>query len=288
MSPVGYISIIRPVNAVASGIAAAIAYFIAGGIALPAMAILFGIVTLICAGGNALNDYFDAEIDKINRPGRPIPAGIVSPKGAFIYAFILFAAGFALSFFTNVQCIAIALVNILMLIVYSSNFKRIPVLGNVCVAYLAGSIFLFGGLLFGPDSLWITVPLFLITFFGTWSRELLKDAEDIEGDKKAHAKTLAMLLGVQRSGWVALMLMLLAVAASVLPYFQWGVPYLAAIVVVDIYLLLTARTALSCMSPDDLIRKKTTGYLKGGMFAAVLVFLVIAVIRVLPGLLAAV
>ncbi|MDO5845383.1 MAG: geranylgeranylglycerol-phosphate geranylgeranyltransferase [Methanocorpusculum sp.] len=278
MSLTGYLSITRPVNALASGIATAIAYFIVGGSEPYLMGLLCAIVTFICAGGNALNDYFDVEIDTINRPNRPIPSGRVSLRGAFIFSFVLFAAGFVLSFFTGAACIAIALLNILLLIVYSSNFKRMLVFGNVCVAYLSGSLFLFGGLAAGPESLWITAPLFLITFLGTACREMLKDAEDISGDKKAGALTLAMILGVRRTAWAAFFVMLAGILVSFVPYATWGLPYLMVIAPVDVFLFFAARSALSCRTEQELIAKKTTGYLKGGMFAAVLVFLLMAIL----------
>jgi geranylgeranylglycerol-phosphate geranylgeranyltransferase len=57
------------------------------------------------------------------------------------------------------------------------------------VAYLAASIFLFGGALNGLDGLLRNIPVASITFFAMLSRELLKDAEDVEGDRAGGADT---------------------------------------------------------------------------------------------------
>ncbi len=58
-----------------------------------------------------------------------------------------------------------------------SNAPRL--FGNITVAYLSASIFLFGGALNGWDGLVHIIPIAVITFFAMLSRELVKDAEDV-------------------------------------------------------------------------------------------------------------
>ncbi|HJK45080.1 MAG TPA: geranylgeranylglycerol-phosphate geranylgeranyltransferase, partial [Methanocorpusculum sp.] len=226
MSLSSYVTIIRPANAVVSGITAIIAYLIASGTNPLSAFLLFFVVTVICGAGNVLNDYFDREIDAINRPDRPIPSGAVTPKNAAMWAGVLFVLGILASFATNLWCLAIAVFNSVLLIAYAAKLKKMPLFGNLSVAYLSGSVFLFGGVLVGPESFAVTLPLFAITFFGTLAREILKAAEDIEGDAAGGAKTLPMILGVQKSGYLAVILILCAIAASVLPYSRWGAVYL--------------------------------------------------------------
>ena len=158
MSLSAYVTIIRPANAVVSGITAIIAYLIASGTNVFSAFALFVIVTVICGAGNVLNDYFDRDIDKINRPDRPIPSGAVSPGNAAMWAGVLFTAGILVSFVTNFWCLAIAVVNTLLLIVYAAKLKKMPLLGNLSVAYLSGSIFLFGGVPVSPEWLRGTLP----------------------------------------------------------------------------------------------------------------------------------
>ena len=90
---------------------------------------------------------------QINRPDRPIPSGKVSRGAARGFAVTLFLAGILVSFFTNPLCIGIAIINSLLLIAYAAKLKSTPLLGNIAVAYLSASIFLFGGAFNGWDGL---------------------------------------------------------------------------------------------------------------------------------------
>ncbi|MCZ9313009.1 MAG: geranylgeranylglycerol-phosphate geranylgeranyltransferase [Methanocorpusculum sp.] len=273
MSLSPYVTIIRPANAVVSGITAVIAYLIASGTNPLSAFLLFFIVTVICGAGNVLNDYFDREIDKINRPDRPIPSGAVTPGSAAVWAGILFILGILASLATNLWCLAIAVFNSLLLIAYAAKLKKMPLFGNLSVAYLSGSVFLFGGVLVGPESFTVTLPLFAITFFGTLAREILKAAEDIEGDAAGGAKTLPMILGVQKSGYLAVLLTLCAVVASVLPYSRWGAVYVVLIAAIDLFILYAAVKSVRCKTPAELIAARSTSLIKYGMFAALFLFL---------------
>lgn len=273
MSILGYIKITRPVNTVVAGITAILAYLITGGTNHEIALLLFLAVTFICGAGNSINDCFDADIDRINRPDRPIPRGNVSIIGGVILTVVLFIVGFACSLPILPWCPWLAAVNILLLVLYSSSFKRMPIIGNICVAYLSGSIFLFGGMAVGPSSFMLTGPLFLVTFFGTLAREMLKDAEDIAGDKEAGAYTLPMIVGVRSTATISFVSMCLASLASLIPIFKWGVIYAVAIICVDIFLLWTVKRTFSCKTSEDIIKTKATTKIKIGMFIAIFVFI---------------
>lgn len=77
MSLAGLFTITRPLNAVTAGLAAIVACLIATDTIIPEALLLFAVVTLVTAAGNVINDYFDVEIDRVNRPDRPIPSGQV-------------------------------------------------------------------------------------------------------------------------------------------------------------------------------------------------------------------
>lgn len=274
MSSLAYVTILRPANAVVSGVTVIIAYLIASGTSPFSAFVLFFMVTVICGAGNVVNDYFDRGIDRINRPDRPIPSGAIRPRHAAMWAGVLFAAGIFAGFATNFWCFAIAVFNTVLLVAYAAKLKKMPLFGNLSVAYLSGSVFLFGGVLVGPESFAVTLPLFAITFFGTLAREILKAAEDIEGDSAGGARTLPMILGVQRSGYVAVFLVLCAIAASVFPYSRWGAGYLVVIAVIDLFILYATAKSVWCRTPAELIAVKSTSLIKYGMFAALFLFLV--------------
>jgi len=277
MSIAGFFVITRPVNAAVSGVTAVIACLIATGTVTPPAVLLMVIVTLITAAGNVINDYFDADIDRINRPDRPIPSGRVSRVGARGFALILFLAGIAAAFFTPPLCLAIAVANSLILVLYAARLKSLPVAGNAAVAYLAASIFLFGGAFAGWNALVLMIPLAAITFLATMVREILKDAEDVEGDAAGGADTLPIRIGIRPATRIALGFALAAAVASVVPYLWWGRWYLAGIVIVDIIIIAAAIRTLHCKTPACVRATRSTMLIKAGMFAALVVFALSAV-----------
>ncbi len=272
MSLTGYVTITRPVNAAAAGLAAIVAYLIATGTITTAALLLFAVVTLVTAAGNVINDYFDVEIDRVNRPDRPIPAGLVSLPAARAYAVTLFLAGILVCLFTNELCIAIAVISSLLLIGYAACLKRTPLLGNITVSYLAASMFLFGGALGGLPGLLHVMPFAVMTFFAMLARELVKDAEDVEGDRASGAATLPIRYGIRATLFLALFSALLGVVASLGPYLWWGFWYIYGILPVDGIILFACIKVVRSTTPEEV---KTTGastLLKAGMFASLVIF----------------
>jgi geranylgeranylglycerol-phosphate geranylgeranyltransferase len=273
----GFIAITRPINSFVAGLAAIVAYLIDTGTVIPESLLLFFIVALITAAGNVINDFFDAEIDAINRPDRPIPSGAVSRGAAQGFAVTLFLAGILVSFFTNFLCISITIFNALLLIAYAAKLKTTPLIGNIVVAYLSASIFLFGGALNGLDGLIRIIPIAAITFFAMLSRELLKDAEDVEGDRAGGADTVPIRIGIKKTTEFALITTVLAVLASFIPYLWWGAWYLGGIIAVDIIIIIAALRGLNCETPACVKASMASSLLKAGMFASLVVFTLSAV-----------
>ncbi|HDR72919.1 MAG TPA: geranylgeranylglycerol-phosphate geranylgeranyltransferase [Methanoculleus sp.] len=279
MQPAGFFKIIRPLNAFVAGFAVLLGYLIAAGTIVPEACILVPIVFFATAGGNVINDYYDREIDRINRPDRPIPSGAITPAAARAYSGALFLAAIGLSIFTNYLCMTLAVVNSLLLWAYAARLKKVPLAGNLAVSYLAASIFLFGGARAGIDGLLQNVPLAGIVVLAMLSRELLKDAEDVEGDAEGGARTLPVIVGVRATAAVALVAALGAVIMSYLPLMRWwGGAYLAAITVADLVILAGALRGFQCDTSACIRSSSATGLLKGGMFAALLVFIIAAVL----------
>jgi geranylgeranylglycerol-phosphate geranylgeranyltransferase len=273
----GFITLTRPINSFVAGLAAIVAYLIDTGTIIPESLLLFFIVALITAAGNVINDFFDAKIDAINRPDRPIPSGVVSRRAARGFAVMLFLAGLLVSFFTNSLCIGIAIFNALLLIAYAAKLKSTPLIGNIVVAYLSASIFLFGGALNGWDGLTRIIPIAAITFFAMLSRELLKDAEDVEGDRAGGADTVPIRIGIKKTSEFALITTVLAVTASFIPYLWWGAWYLGGIIAVDIIIIIAALRGLNCETPACVKASMASSLLKAGMFTSLVVFTLSAV-----------
>jgi len=263
---------------VVAGIASLLGYLVATGTITPGALVLVLIVTLITAAGNVVNDYCDRDIDIINRPERPIPSGSVPPRAAPVYAALLFIIGILASLAASPLCLVIAIFNSLLLVVYAARLKGMPLVGNIAVSYLASSIFLFGGALSGMDGLLQNLPLVGITFLAMLSRELLKDAEDVEGDKEGGAETLPILIGVRKTCILAAVLAAGAVAMSYLPLLRWwGVPYILAITLADIMILAGGVRGAHCITPECVQHSGATKILKSGMFTALLIFMIFAI-----------
>ena len=181
---------------------------------------------LTTSAGNILNDYFDLEIDRINKPERPIPSGRISRSDAFMFSIVLFLLGLGFSKSVNDYCLSIASLNSLILIFYAKYSKKLLLVSNLGVSFLVASIFIFGVAATIQDGMntlsmkeiklvaVITVCAFLMTL----SREIIKDIEDIKGDEKTYAVTLPIKIGAKRAKNMAIICTLAAIAFSLIPF----------------------------------------------------------------------
>lgn len=279
MSLRGYLQIVRPVNACVAGIAVLLGVLIAGVEVTPILFLLVVAVFCITSAGNVVNDYFDRDIDAINRPKRPIPSGAVSIRGALFYSAILFLAGIVCAALVHPFCFGMACVNSVLLVAYAARLKGVPLAGNLVVSYLAGSIFLFGGAAAGLEGLVVNLPLAGIVFLPMTAREILKDAEDVEGDREGGARTLPMVIGVLTSCRIAGILASGAVILSLLPIMPWwDVWYLVMIAVPDLVILVAVISSLGCTTPVCVRDSGATTTLKSGMFAALAILIFWAIL----------
>jgi geranylgeranylglycerol-phosphate geranylgeranyltransferase len=209
-----YLTIVRPLNCLFIALAV-----LTGGLLNAAgiedcIALLFAVIAavLIAAGGYVINDFYDLPTDIINKPHRILPRGLISPDRAYLLSMFLFVLGFSLSFFTaNLWAIIIAIVNSLLLYFYAKYFKRVILLGNLIVSYSAASAFLFGAVV--CENLSNMLPIILFTFLYTLVREIIKDAEDINGDTRVGIKTLATVFGIKKAVIFSLFPAMLLIAA---------------------------------------------------------------------------
>ncbi|WP_101297628.1 geranylgeranylglycerol-phosphate geranylgeranyltransferase [Halegenticoccus soli] len=266
----GLLELTRPGNAVAAGVLTFTGAYVGDDIfgALWPVALAVAATAFATGAGNAVNDYFDREIDRINRPDRPIPRGAVSPRGALLFSAALFLAATACAVQLPAAAIAIAVVNLAALVAYTKLFKGLPGIGNAVVAYLTGSAFLFGDAAVptndggGPFSS-ATLVLFALAAVATLTREIVKDVEDVAGDREEGLRTLPIAIGERPALWLGVVAMVLAAAASVLPYLRgtFGPVYLALVVPADA--VMVGAALRSFRDPTGSQRR-----LKHGMFLA--------------------
>lgn len=216
--PRGLVSLARPLNAVVAFAAIAAAAVIAGAGAedIPRIALAASAGTLLGAAGNIVNDVFDADIDRINKPDRAVASGRVSPRAAAIAAACCAAAGIAMSIPLGAMALAIALASTAVMYVYSARLKRLPLVGNLAVAALTGAAFVFGAAAFDNPAAGIVPGLLALGF--NLARELLKDIEDIPGDDALGARTFPVLAGRTAALALATALVLTLMAGILLPH----------------------------------------------------------------------
>ena len=117
-----------------------------GNLDLPILNIVLTFFTALFleASTFALNDYYDLEIDRINkRTDRPLVRGDLSPKTALNIFYLLFPLGLLCSYFVNMTCFLIALITALISVLYDVKMKKIKFIGNFYIAVLKARCFQF-------------------------------------------------------------------------------------------------------------------------------------------------
>ena len=193
------IQISRPVNFIITFFSIGVAGIICTHGIYPVDKILLAMVSgsLIASAGNIINDIFDIEIDKINKPRRPLPLGKLKKTEAVLFYLITSVIAISLSSFINYNSFILAILTSVLLLLYSYKIKRIILLGNVIIALLTGLAFIYGGMAAG-NIRGAFIPAifgFLINFI----RELVKDMEDIEGDLKKNISTFPHRFGFAKT-----------------------------------------------------------------------------------------
>ena len=128
---VGIIKIIRPSNVLISGLTISVAVLIFGGegFDILRLALMAGIVgVLIDAGANVINDFFDVEIDRINKPHRPIPSGLVSKRFALFIYFVCTILGLLVASFLNKMAFMIVFFSSVAIFLYINLTVSISVI----------------------------------------------------------------------------------------------------------------------------------------------------------------
>ncbi len=241
-SLIGYVQLARPLNGIIAFISAWLGGMFASGGKLPIITNLNLIYVSIAAlitlsAGNAINDYCDYNIDRINKPNRPLPSGRLKRQNALVFAILLIGISIALGALINIYALCIAIMVSCMLVCYAFWLKRTPIYGNLTVSTLTGITFISGGVAIG--SIQGTIIPAIFAFLFTAAREIIKDLEDTEGDLKNQANTLA-IQNPRFAVLLALGFMLSVILFSPIPYiFGWYTwHYLITIIFgVDVVLL---------------------------------------------------
>jgi geranylgeranylglycerol-phosphate geranylgeranyltransferase len=238
-------------------------------------ALAFAAAVLITGAGNAINDYFDRDIDKVNRPKRPIPSGRVKPPTALNISLAMFALGILLVIPINWKCMIIAALNTLILASYAAGLKRVGLAGNIAIGYLVGSAFIFGGLVIGE--LQVASILAAMAMLATVGRELIKDIEDMKGDRANKIVTVPLRYGARKAAALATAFIAAAILLAPLPRILniFGSVYICVATVAIVIFI--AAAALILRAQDRATAAKASLACKVAMGIGLLAFLVATV-----------
>jgi len=162
------------------------------------------------AGNNALNQIYDLDIDRVNKPRRPLPSGRLSIRDAWVFTAITYVVALVLAWLVaplgNHECfwlVAIAVVCTLIYSVPPLRTKRLGIWANVTIAIPRGVLLKVAG--------WSSVktiagiePWYIGAIFGLFllGATTTKDFADMEGDRRGGCRTLPIQYGVSRAAWM--------------------------------------------------------------------------------------
>jgi len=265
-----WFQITRPNNVLIAFLSVWIAAVVAGGIDPVLDLFLVSIsAALITVGANVINDIFDVEIDRINKPNRPIPSGNVSIREAYIIFSCSYLIAWIMAWMVNYQVFLVALIFGLLLILYSYRFKRMVLVGNFVVSLATGMAFIYGGM--AVNRIEGTFFPALFAFFFHFGREIIKDLQDVEGDRARGANTLAVVYGTKTALITTSIIFMLLIILTLIPYILniYGIIYIF-IILTGIYPVIMIVLYKCWRSPDPATLGKMSNLLKADMLVGLL------------------
>jgi len=241
------IVVMRPHNVAAAVLSVAVGFAMTGSTHWPWL--VLAAAAFATAAGNTINDIYDVDIDRVNKPRRPLAAGALSVRAALgLYAFFVASAIVLIRFLPTVEAAWIG-VWMVLLHLYSWRLKRMYLAGNVLVAAVGGSGFLLGALA-GGNVMAGAIPA-AFTFAFVIGREIVKDTDDIEGDRACDATTFPIVSG-RRAALTTALLIFVALCVSIpVPAFagMYGAAYaivmllsVVPILLISIWIILKGRS----------------------------------------------
>lgn len=162
------------------------------------------------AASNALNQIYDLEIDRVNKPKRPLPSGRLDVRTAWTFTWIAYAVALTLAWFVEPegrhQCFWIVLMATAITFLYSVppfRTKRLGIWANVTIAIPRGVLLKVAGwssvkTVFGLEP-WYIGAIFGLFLLGA---STTKDFADMEGDERGGCRTLPIIYGVRKAAWM--------------------------------------------------------------------------------------
>jgi 4-hydroxybenzoate polyprenyltransferase len=162
------------------------------------------------AASNALNQIYDLEIDRINKPRRALPSGRLSRREAWTFTLAAYAVALVLAWLVapggRHECFWIVIVATIITVLYSAppfRTKRLGIWANLTIAIPRGVLLKVAGWS-AVKTVFGTEPWFIGAVFGLFllGASTTKDFADMEGDARGGCRTLPIIYGVRRAAWM--------------------------------------------------------------------------------------
>lgn len=190
-------------------------------------ALMVAVTMMIAVAGYLINDHYDREIDKINRPGRPSVSGNIRASSLSVMA-----ALFSITAMTGMILLSIRMASVTPALVlfaalitvwwYAMHLKKSLLWGNLAVAFMSsltlGMAWLFEWMLMvragiGSADLnaisWIALGITVFAFLLSLIREIIKDLEDLEGDRMFGCRSIPIVKGIRFTTRLVVILLLI-------------------------------------------------------------------------------
>jgi len=272
----GCLRLMRPVNCLMMGFAVVVGAALANPNVRETfgLSLVYGFITgfMLTAASMAINDYYDREIDAVNEPSRPIPSGLIKPKEALAFAFMLTAVGFATAYLTNIFCLGLAIIAWTVFVTYTTVGKKSGLPGNFLVSICVAMPFIYGSAA-TVNAVRLNVLIFAsMAFLSNTGREITKGIVDVKGDQTQNVETLAVRFGEKTAAAAASLFYLFAVLLSPIPWLLnlvsfWYIPLVA---LTDIGLTLSSLMLFKDYSRENARKIKKTALLL--LFVGLLAF----------------
>lgn len=233
----GAVQILRPELPLAAGMCVVLGELLALGALPPLDALVLGFLCgfLLSASALVTNDYFDLEVDRINAPQRPLPAGLLTPQEAMGLGLFIALLGLAAAAAFGWLALVLSFIVWLLGFLYNWKLKALGLWGNLIVSASVGFTFILGGIVVGQPWNVMVWTFALIAFVFDLAEEIAGDAMDVAGDQERGSQSIAIKKGKQTAVRLSAVLFGLVVVLTFVPLL-WGglgLTYLIPILLMD-------------------------------------------------------
>ncbi|NCT95303.1 MAG: UbiA family prenyltransferase [Chitinophagaceae bacterium] len=254
----------------------------------------FLVIASVCiaAAGNIINDYFDLNIDQINKPQKVVVNVIINRRWVIFWHMVLsmtglFFTAYALPLSLYWHLVLANMACVVLLWVYSTNLKKQLLVGNLLISFLTGWVILILFLSKYPLTIHqlmstgaqdarffrLTALYAGFAFIISLVREVVKDMEDVEGDRRYGCRTMPIAWGINASKvFVAVWLIVLIASLALLQLYViplgWWHSALYCLLAIILPLLWIFRKLFKAQTPADY--HKLSSAIKYVMLAGIL------------------